>query len=86
SNGVDLVLGVPIRFGIGFGLPEPQTVPYLPTGRACFWGGWGGSVILMDLERRTTFAYMMNRMADGIIGSARAESYLRPAYEALGAG
>jgi hypothetical protein len=26
---------------------------------------------------------MMNKMADGIIGSARAESYIRPLYSAL---
>jgi CubicO group peptidase (beta-lactamase class C family) len=84
SDGVDLVLGVPLRFGIGFGLPQPETVPYIPTGRVCFWGGWGGSVILMDLDHRLTFAYMMNRMAPGIIGSTRAESYLRAAYAALG--
>jgi CubicO group peptidase (beta-lactamase class C family) len=39
SNGVDLVLGMPMRFGIGYGLPEPTTVPYLPDGKICFWGG-----------------------------------------------
>ncbi|MBO0728404.1 MAG: beta-lactamase family protein [Acidimicrobiaceae bacterium] len=83
SDGIDLVLGVPLRFGIGFGLPVPETVPYIPDGQVCFWGGWGGSVIIMDLERRMTFSYMMNRMAAGIIGSPRAESYLRPAYAAL---
>ena len=69
--------------GIGYGLPKVELLPYVPTGRICYWGGWGGSVILMDLERRMTFAYMMNKMAPGIIGSDRAESYLRPAYAAL---
>ena len=38
----------------------------------------------MDLERRLTIAYMMNRMAPGIIGSDRAETYLRAVYGALG--
>jgi CubicO group peptidase (beta-lactamase class C family) len=84
SDGVDVVLGVPLRFGIGFGLPQPVTIPYIPKGRICYWGGWGGSVIIMDLDRRLTFAYMMNKMAPGIIGSSRAESYLRPTYTALG--
>ena len=84
ASGVDLVLGVPLRFGIGFGLPEPATLSYVPEGRVCFWGGWGGSMIIMDLERRTTVAYMMNRMAPGILGSPRAEAYLRAAYRALG--
>jgi CubicO group peptidase (beta-lactamase class C family) len=84
SDGVDLVLGIPLRFGTGYALPQPATIPYVPEGRVCFWGGWGGSVIIMDLDRRLTFSYMMNRMAPGIIGSPRAESYLRAAYAALG--
>jgi len=83
SDGPDLVLGIPVRFGIGFALPDSRTIPYIPAGRVCFWGGWGGSLIVMDLERRMTFSYMMNRMAPGTIGSDRAESYLRAAYEAM---
>jgi CubicO group peptidase (beta-lactamase class C family) len=40
TNGVDLVLGKPIRFGIGYGLPN-ETTPWLaPDGKICFWGGW----------------------------------------------
>ena len=70
SNGVDLVLGVPLRFGMGFGLPS-ELLPLNATGRACYWGGYGGSVIVVDLERRATFAYMMNKMADGLVGDAR---------------
>jgi CubicO group peptidase (beta-lactamase class C family) len=77
SHGPDLVLGVPLRFGIGYALPETQTVPYIPQGRACYWGGWGGSVILMDLDARTTISYMMNKMGAGIIGSDRSEAYVR---------
>lgn len=84
SRGVDLVLGVPLRFGIGYALPEPATVPYVPEGRVCFWGGWGGSLIIMDLDRRTTIAYMMNKMAPGIIGSDRGERYVRAVYDCLG--
>jgi CubicO group peptidase (beta-lactamase class C family) len=83
SHGPDLVLGVPLRFGIGYGLPDPETLPYLPQGRACFWGGWGGSVILMDLDRRTTVSYMMNKMAAGVVGSDRSASYVRAIYDCL---
>jgi CubicO group peptidase (beta-lactamase class C family) len=82
SDGVDLVLGVPVRFGIGFALGS-AAVPYLPDGRICFWGGWGGSLVLMDLDRRVTFTYMMNRMAPGIVGSDRSEAYVRALYAAL---
>jgi CubicO group peptidase (beta-lactamase class C family) len=83
SHGTDLVLGVPLRFGIGFALPETETVPYVPQGRCCYWGGWGGSVIIADLDRRVTLGYMMNRMAPGIIGSDRSEAYVRAAYGCL---
>ena len=34
-------------------------------------------MILMDLDRRLTISYMMNRMAPGIIGSDRSEAYVR---------
>jgi CubicO group peptidase (beta-lactamase class C family) len=41
TNGMDLVLGKPLRFGIGYGLPHPESIPFLPAdGRVCFWGGW----------------------------------------------
>ena len=83
SNGTDLVLGVPIRWGIGWALPLPALMPYLPTGRLCFWGGWGGSLIICDLERRLTIAYVMNKMAPGVIGSPRSEAYVRAVYAAL---
>jgi CubicO group peptidase (beta-lactamase class C family) len=83
SDGIDLVVGVPLRFGIGFGLPQTDTVPYIPTGRICFWGGWGGSSIVMDLERRMTVSYMMNKMGPGIVGSPRTEAYLRAVYSSL---
>ncbi len=83
ANGVDLVLGVPLRFGIGYGLPQPDSLPYVPDEKICFWGGWGGSVILMDVGRRMTIAYMMNKMGPGIIGSDRSEQYVRAIYEVI---
>ncbi len=83
SNGVDLVLGVPLRFGIGYGLPVPVTLPYVPDEKICFWGGWGGSVIIMDVGRRMTISYMMNKMGPGIIGSDRSEQYVRAVYASL---
>jgi len=83
-HGVDLVLGVPLRFGIGYGLPELDTIPWIPEGRICFWGGWGGSMIIMDLDRRMTISYMMNLMGPGIIGSDRSAQYTQAIYDALG--
>jgi CubicO group peptidase (beta-lactamase class C family) len=82
ADGVDLVLGERFRWGIGYCLGSPL-IPYVPEGRTFFWGGWGGSMIVMDLDRRLTISYMMNRMAPGILGSDRTEAYLRAVYAAL---
>ena len=84
SNGTDLVLGVPIRFGMGYGLPT-DLMPLNDSGRACFWGGYGGSVIVVDLEHRATFAYMMNRMKEGLVGDERGLSLIAAAIAALAA-
>lgn len=83
SNGVDLVLGLPLHYGMGYGLPRLDTVPYIPEGRRCFWGGWGGSLVVNDLEHRMTVAYMMNKMAPGVVGSPRSAAYVKACYESL---
>ncbi|KMU76760.1 hypothetical protein CISG_05903 [Coccidioides immitis RMSCC 3703] len=36
----------------------------------------------MDLERRMTIAYTMNKMGPGIIGSSHSEAYVRAMYAA----
>jgi hypothetical protein len=57
-DGIDLVIGIPFKFGIGYSL--------FPTeGRVCAWGGAGGSCVIIDVDRRITFAYVMNKMAPG---------------------
>jgi CubicO group peptidase (beta-lactamase class C family) len=84
SSGIDQVLLIPLRFGIGFGLPEPQSVPVIPEGKICFWGGWGGSMAIMDADRRATLTYVMNKMGPGTTGTERTNRYGRLIYDALG--
>ena len=40
-NGIDVVLGIPLRFGIGYGLPRLDTLPWIPDEKICFWGRVG---------------------------------------------
>ena len=70
ANGVDRVLGLPVRFGMGYAL-HSIAVPYLPEGNYAYWGGWGGSSIIVDIDRKITFAYVMNRMDEGLLGDTR---------------
>jgi CubicO group peptidase (beta-lactamase class C family) len=83
ANGTDLVLGIPLRWGVGFGLPQLESVPFVPDGHICFWGGWGGSMIIMDLDRHMTISYVMNKMGPGIIGSQAAGTYCNAIYDCL---
>ena len=82
QNGIDLVLGVPLRLGIGYGLPRRDILPWIPEEQICFWGGWGGSMIVMDVDRRMTISYMMNKMAPGVVGSERSAEYGQAIYDA----
>ncbi len=85
SDGPDLVNGLYVRWGIGYALSDRRTLPWLPAGRIAFWGGWGGSMAIMDLDRRMTISYVMNGMDPGILGSARAAAYIQAIYGVLDA-
>ena len=82
-EGDDLVLGVPARFGLGFGLGG-GAVP-MPSPNAMYWGGYGGSVIIIDMDSRMTYAYAMNKMAGTTVGDMRAFSLLGALWGALAA-
>jgi len=83
ADGTDLVLGMPSRFGMGYGLNNEHT-PISPNPRACFWGGWGGSLIVNDLDASMSFAYVMNRMGAGTVGDLRSAGPLMATYAAIG--
>ncbi len=83
ADGTDLVLGMPAKFGMGYGL-NSEHVPISPNARACFWGGWGGSLIVNDLDARMSFAYVMNRMGAGTVGDLRSAGPLMATYAAIG--
>ena len=83
SDGLDVVLLQPLRFGIGYGLPSAQE-SQLPDRRIAYWGGWGGSIVLDDVDRGFTFAYVMNRMDGAVLGSARSAAYQKAFFDAIG--
>ncbi len=80
-EGPDLVLNMPARFGLGFGLPG-AAVP-LPHPNSLYWGGYGGSLVVIDMDARTTFAYVMNKMAPTTTGDTRALGLMTTMWRAL---
>lgn len=84
-RGVDMVMQVAFVFGMGFGISDPS-YPISPNERACFWGGWGGSISLIDFDDRVSIAYVMNRMEADLMGDKRGVRIIRATYDALGHG
>jgi CubicO group peptidase (beta-lactamase class C family) len=83
ANGGDLVIPAPLRWGVGYALAKCEALPYVPDEKICFWGGWGGSMVLMCPDRRATIAYVMNKMGPGILGSERTATYATLIFDAL---
>ena len=80
ADGRDLVLGLPNRIGMGYGLSNR----FNPIGpRACYWGGYGGSLVTMDQDTGLTVSYVMNRMENGLTEDVRAANIGRAAAAAL---
>ncbi|OLN85067.1 Beta-lactamase domain-containing protein 2-like protein 3 [Colletotrichum chlorophyti] len=87
SYGVDLCIGLPVRVGIGMGLRgngDALIDAWVPKGNVCFWGGWGGSMVINDLDHRITIAYAMNKLESGSTGNASVKAYVAEIYKALG--
>ncbi|MHA2283479.1 MAG: serine hydrolase domain-containing protein, partial [Promethearchaeota archaeon] len=83
----DLVLMVPMRWGLGVGLD-----PVDRSWRGCFWGGSGGSSIIMDLDEKMSLAYVMNNMrrqspeetaSNKYASDTRANRLVKAVYESL---
>jgi CubicO group peptidase (beta-lactamase class C family) len=82
SYGTDLVLGLPIRFGLGFGLTSKE-LPIGPNPRTFFWGGWGGSLVVVDPDAGLGFSYVMNKMGSGTMGDTRGFAIALALYASL---
>ena len=82
-EGPDLILGMPVRFGLGFAVGGS----FMPGPRTLFWGGAGGSLAVIDMDARATYAYAMNKMGGGRTGDLRAFAPMSAAWAAVaGAG
>jgi CubicO group peptidase (beta-lactamase class C family) len=53
-SGEDRRLGMPVRWGLGYGL----------FGSSLGWGGWGGSMVMIDPAGRMAVAYVTNQMRE----------------------
>jgi CubicO group peptidase (beta-lactamase class C family) len=81
-EGTDLIMGVPARFGLGFGLAG-GLLP-LPNPNAMFWGGYGGSLAIIDMDAKLSMGYAMNRMLGTTTGDLRGIGLAFAMWNAVG--
>jgi CubicO group peptidase (beta-lactamase class C family) len=75
-SGVDQILGGRMRYGLGYGL----------FGDSFGWGGWGGSLVIIDPAARMVTAFVTNQMAEpGSDGEYRGMEVVMAAQEGLAA-
>ena len=87
AEGVDLVIGYPVRWGMGYALASPSITaiygPQLEGRRIACWGGSGGSFVINDLDARMTVAFVMNKHVESNDTDHRSVDVVRAAYECL---
>src|ERR1700744_2893806 len=71
-NGVGRLLGMPVRWGLGYGL----------FGTALGWGGWGGSIVMAEPGERMAVAYVTNQRREPAADS-RGLEVIMAAYDGV---
>jgi len=82
GRGQDLVLQVPMEFGLGVALSGPEGW-FGPNPAAFGHNGAGGSAVSVDPEAGIGFAYVMNRMGTGLVDDPRKTAVLGAVYASL---
>jgi len=67
---------------MGYGLSSPD-FPMGPNPNTGFWGGWGGSSAIIDQDNRLSFSFVMNKMADRLLGDTRGANLAAAVFKSL---
>ncbi|KAJ5711104.1 Beta-lactamase [Penicillium malachiteum] len=70
-------LQIPCRWGMGFFLPSPDTGRFecLPREGGCYWGGWGGSIVIVDRIRQMEISHVMNQLEEASGAASKPDMY-----------
>jgi len=82
ANGIDKVLLMPLRFGMGYALSNEMMIKG-PGNNALWWGGLGGSMVIIDADRHLCMSYAMNQMKHTVVGDERSSSLVSAVYRSL---
>ena len=83
-DNVDEVLLLRLRHGLGFARQLDGWMTS-PNPNHMFWGGWGGSIAVVDFDVRASVAYVMNRMDANLTGDPRGGRIVDAAFASIAA-
>ncbi|MDE0136558.1 MAG: serine hydrolase [Acidimicrobiaceae bacterium] len=83
-DNTDEVLLLRLRHGLGFARQLDGWVTS-PNPNHMYWGGWGGSIAVVDFDVRASVAYVMNRMHAAITGDPRGGRIVDAAFASIDA-
>lgn len=74
-RGEDRIIGMSMRYSMGYGV----------FGNSYGWGGWGGSMLILEPESRMAVAYVTNQMPDPGLASSGGHGmeFVMAAYDGL---
>jgi len=84
-SGEDLLMGMPVTYAHGFGIGSGLGGDLAEVKRpdSIFWGGYGGSLALIDMKARTSFGYAMNKMGLSTVGDERTAALAKAMWAGL---
>jgi len=82
-NPADPILGLPIRYGLGFELSLPPGLDFGPNPQAIGHWGAGGAQGFADPDTGLSFGYVTGHMSGAMGSSARARAYVAAIYDYL---
>ncbi len=57
-SGINRVLMMPVRVDLSYALAGSTNCIGNTSGNRCYWQGWGGALVVNDLDNRITLTYM----------------------------
>jgi hypothetical protein len=78
SRGMDLAIGMLIRFAIGYDLKRDEDGDYhcMPIGDITYWYRSDSSLGIMDVGRKITITYSMNKRSPSAIANPASKVYI----------
>ena len=81
-DGTDLLMGLPITYCMGYAR-KSNIVRFGSDDGTIWWGGAGGSSIVIDTEAHVCLSYVMNQMSNDLLGDQRSNNLGIALYEGL---